>query len=241
MTDTHLFVSDLHLSPDRPATVDRFVRFLRERARAATALYLLGDIFDVWIGDDDHDPPNAEVASALRDLTAAGVACHLMHGNRDFLIGRAFSRATGCRLLRDPTRVLLDDEPTLLMHGDLLCTDDIAYQRFRRRIRNPLVKRLFLLRSLASRRAVATAYRRKSGAATSAKPHEIMDVNADTVRRYLHRYGAVRLVHGHTHRPGDHRIEVDGRTATRLVLAEWHPDGGEVLVHTPNDWHREKV
>jgi UDP-2,3-diacylglucosamine hydrolase len=127
------------------------------------------------------------------------------------------------------------------MHGDLLCTDDVAYQRFRRRIRNPLVRRLFLWRSLAARRKVAADYRRKSGAATAEKTADIMDVNQETVARYLRRYRATRLVHGHTHRPGDHRIRIDDREAVRSVLAEWHPDHGEMLVHGPSGWHRETV
>ena len=236
-----VFVSDLHLSPDRPATVDLFLAFLAGRAREADQLYLLGDIFDAWIGDDDEGTPNTEVKAALAAVTASGVRCHLMHGNRDFLIGRAFCRETGCRLLRDPTLARFADEPTLLMHGDLLCTDDVAYQRFRRRIRNPLVQRLFLWRSLAARRKVAADYRRKSGAATAEKTPDIMDVNQETVARYLHRYGAVRLIHGHTHRPGDHRVRIDGREAVRSVLAEWHPDHGEALIHGHSGWHRETV
>jgi UDP-2,3-diacylglucosamine hydrolase len=235
------FVSDLHLSPDRPATVALFLAYLAGRAREAEHLYLLGDIFDAWIGDDDDSSLNAEVQAALEETTSAGVQCHLMHGNRDFLIGRAFCRKTGCRLLRDPTLVQFAGEPTLLMHGDLLCTDDVAYQRFRRRIRNPLVQRIFLFRSLKSRRAVAASYRRKSGAATAEKPLEIMDVNQGTVERYLRGYGASRLVHGHTHRPADHRLVLDGRLVQRNVLSDWHPDRGQVLVHSPRGWHREPV
>ena len=164
-----------------------------------------------------------------------------MHGNRDFLIGRAFCRDTGCTLLRDPTRIALDDEPVLLMHGDLLCTDDIAYQRFRRRIRNPLVKRLFLWKSLERRRQMAADYRRKSGAATAEKPAEIMDVNQTTVAACLRRFRASRLIHGHTHRPAEHRIALDGRQLHRSVLAQWHEDRGEVLVHAPGAWHREAL
>ncbi|CRI66086.1 UDP-2,3-diacylglucosamine hydrolase [Thiocapsa sp. KS1] len=236
-----LFVSDLHLSPDRPETLSLALSFLAGRAREADRLYLLGDIFDAWIGDDDDSSPNAEVKAALAAVTASGVRCHLMHGNRDFLIGRAFCRETGCRLLRDPTLARFGGESTLLMHGDLLCTDDVAYQRFRRRIRNPLVQRLFLWRSLAARRKVAADYRRKSGAATAEKAPQIMDVNQETVARYLRRYGAVRLIHGHTHRPGDHLIAIDGREAVRSVLAEWHPNQGEMLVHEPSGWHREPV
>lgn len=241
MPDESLFISDLHLSPDRPETVALFLGFLAGRAREAESLYLLGDIFDVWIGDDDNSALNTEVQAALGSVAAAGVQCHLMHGNRDFLIGRAFCRRSGCRLLRDPTLIQVAGEPTLLMHGDLLCTDDIAYQKFRRRIRNPLVKRLFLFRSLRARRAVAARYRLKSGAATAEKSSEIMDVNHDTVEGYLRRFGAARLIHGHTHRAGDHRLAIDGREVERQVLAEWHPDRGEVLVHTPTGWHREPV
>jgi UDP-2,3-diacylglucosamine hydrolase len=236
-----VFVSDLHLSPERPATVDLFLAFLAGRVREADQLYLLGDIFDAWIGDDDDGTPGAEVKAAVAAVTASGVRCYLMHGNRDFLLGRAFCREAGCRLLRDPTLARFAGEPTLLMHGDLLCTDDVAYQRFRRRIRNPLVRRLFLWRSLAARRKVAADYRRKSGAATAEKTPEIMDVNQETVARYLRRYGATRLIHGHTHRPGDHCVQIGDREAVRSVLAEWHPHHGEILVHGPSGWHREAV
>lgn len=236
-----LFISDLHLAPERPATIRLFLSFLGGRARGVQRLYILGDLFDAWVGDDDHTPPYPEIRAALRDLTASGTECALMHGNRDFLIGRAFCRDTGCTLLRDPTRIVLDGEPVLLMHGDLLCTDDIAYQRFRRRIRNPLVKRLFLWKSLERRRRMAADYRRRSGAATAEKPTEIMDVNQTTVAAYLRRFRASRLIHGHTHRPAEHRIALDGRRVHRSVLAQWHEDRGEVLVHAPGTWHREAL
>lgn len=239
--DETLFISDLHLSPQRPETVRLFLDFLGVRARQAGQLYILGDLFDSWIGDDDGTPPYPEIRAALAELTASGTACALMHGNRDFLIGKGFSKETRCSLLRDPTRVVFDGEPTLLMHGDLLCTDDLAYQRFRRRIRNPLVKRLFLWKSLSSRRQVAADYRSKSGTATAAKPAQIMDVNGDTVQDYLRHHQASRLIHGHTHRPAEHPLLVDGKPAHRSVLAEWHPTHGEALVHTPGDWHREAI
>ena len=147
MSET-LFISDLHLAPERRATVALFLGFLRQRAQGAEALYILGDLFDAWIGDDDDTPPYPQIRSALRELTASGTRCLIMHGNRDFLIGRAFARGTGCTLLKDPTLVELTGTPTLLMHGDLLCTDDVPYQKFRRRIRNPVVTRLVMWKSL---------------------------------------------------------------------------------------------
>jgi UDP-2,3-diacylglucosamine hydrolase len=236
-----LLVSDLHLAPERPGTVELFLAFLRGRARSAERLYILGDLFDTWIGDDDDSPPGPAVRAALRELGAAGVACLLMHGNRDFLIGRRFARDTGCTLLRDPTRADLAGAPILLMHGDLLCTDDVPYQRFRRKVRNPLIQRLFLWKPLAARRAMAADYRRKSGAATAAKPEQIMDVNQQAVERAMRRNRVLRLIHGHTHRPADHVFRLDGRDVTRSVLAEWHEDRGEVLVVSADGVHREAV
>jgi UDP-2,3-diacylglucosamine hydrolase len=236
-----LFVSDLHLAPERPATVALFLRFLRTRARGAAALYILGDLFDAWIGDDDDQPPYPEIRAALRELTGSGTRCALMHGNRDFLIGRAFARDTGCTLLKDPTLLDLYGMPTLLMHGDLLCTDDVPYQRFRKRIRNPLVIRLFLWKSLARRRAIAADYRRKSGAATAAKAEEIMDVSQATVEAYMRRHGCRRLIHGHTHRPAEHHFSLGGEEAIRLVLAQWHENRGELLCISESGWQVEAV
>ncbi len=234
-------VSDLHLSPDRPETVRLFLDFLTGRARQAARLYILGDLFDAWIGDDDDTPPYPAVRAALAELTATGTTCALLHGNRDFLLGRAFCRNTGCILLRDPHLTHFDGTRTLLMHGDLLCTDDQDYQRFRRRVRNPLVKTLFRWKSLAARRAVAEGYRRRSGAAKADKTAAIMDANPDTVARYLGRFQATHLIHGHTHRPADHTLAVNGQSARRTVLAEWHPNRGEVLVHQAGVWQREAV
>jgi UDP-2,3-diacylglucosamine hydrolase len=237
----HLFISDLHLAPERPAAVELFLGFLGQRARGADALYLLGDLFDAWVGDDDDTPPYPRIRAALRELTASGTRCHLMHGNRDFLIGRAFARDTRCTLLQDPTLVNLGGEPTLLMHGDLLCTDDVPYQKFRRRIRNPIVTRLALWKSLEKRRSMAAEYRRKSALAMAEKTEDIMDVSQETVEDYMRRFRAARLIHGHTHRPADHAFELDGRSVTRSVLAQWHRDRGEVLVCSDGDWRRETV
>jgi UDP-2,3-diacylglucosamine hydrolase len=236
-----LFISDLHLAPERPATVELFLGFLRGRARGAAVLYILGDLFDAWIGDDDDIEPYPRVRAALRDLTAAGTRCRIMHGNRDFLIGRDFCRDTGCALLADPAQLDLADTRTLLMHGDLLCTDDVPYQKFRRRIRNPVVKRMALWKSLEKRRAMAADYRKKSGEAMAEKNEDIMDVNRGTVEDYMRRFGARRLIHGHTHRPADHEFDLDGGTVVRSVLAEWRQERGEVLAHSGGDWRRETI
>jgi len=236
-----LFVSDLHLSPEQPERVELFIHFLRGRAREATALYILGDLFDAWIGDDDDQLPYPEIRAALRDLTESGTSCGLMHGNRDFLIGSAFARDTGCTLLCDPFLLDLVGTRTLLMHGDLLCTDDLAYQRFRRRIRNPIVKRLFLWKSLPKRRNIAADYRRKSGAATAEKTLDIMDVNQQAVEDYMRRFQTERLIHGHTHRPADHSFQLDGKPVARIVLAEWQNAGAEMLVVSEDGWVRENI
>lgn len=236
-----LFISDLHLAPERPATVAIFLDFLHRRARQAQALYILGDLFDAWIGDDDDEPPYPSIRQALRELTASGTTCAILPGNRDFLLGQRFARETGSVILGDPHPLRLLGTPMVLMHGDLLCTDDRAYQRFRRVIRHPLMKRLFLWKSLAKRRAMASQYRRKSMAAIAAKPLMIMDVNEEAVRTSLRRHGAGVLIHGHTHRPGEHRIDLDGQPALRQVLAEWRPDRGEVLSFSEAGWRRETL
>ncbi len=234
-----LFVADLHLSTDRPALTELFLGFLGRRARNADALYILGDLFDAWIGDDDDG--QREVETALAELTRAGTACRLMVGNRDFLIGRRFARRTGCTLLRDPSRIDLGGEPVLLMHGDLLCTDDVPYQRFRRRVRNPLVQWLFLRQPLSNRRRIAADYRRRSEAATADKQSAIMDVAPATVEATMRRHRVRRLIHGHTHRPADHDLTLDGRPATRHVLADWREGQGEVLVCRDGEFVRESV
>jgi len=234
-----LFISDLHLSPERPGASELFLDFLQRRAASVRCLYILGDLFDAWIGDDDDPLP--AVREGLRALTAAGTACELLRGNRDFLLGRRFARSTGCRIVREPRRIHAGGEAVLLMHGDLLCTDDIPYLRFRRKVRNPLVQRLFLLKPLAERRRIAADYRLGSTHAMAGKTIEIMDAHAHEVQRRMHRAGVRRLIHGHTHRPADHRLVVVGEPAVRHVLADWQEDRGEVLVHDGRAWHREPV
>jgi UDP-2,3-diacylglucosamine hydrolase len=236
-----LFISDLHLAPERPETVEIFLQFLSARAREADALYILGDLFDAWIGDDDDQPPYPDIRQGLKNLIASGTRCAIMHGNRDFLIGKRFLSETGCTLIKDPTSLDLADTRCLLMHGDLLCTGDIPYQRFRRRIRNPITIQLFLWKSLEKRRAIAADYRRKSGLAMAEKTQGIMDVSQQTVEDYMRRFRTTHLIHGHTHRPAEHKFELDGRNVARSVLAQWHGNRGEALVCSDAGWRRESI
>jgi UDP-2,3-diacylglucosamine hydrolase len=224
-----LFISDLHLAAERPAAVALFLQFVGERARQAESLYILGDLFDAWIGDDDDAALAVAVRGALRDLTAAGVSVAFQGGNRDFLIGTRFAAATGVRLLPDHAVVDLYGTPTLLTHGDLLCTDDVDYQQARLMLRNPAFVADFLAKPLPVRAALAAEYRRRSGEATSLKAEDIMDVNADAVAKVMREHGVRRLIHGHTHRPAIHAMELDGGPAERIVLAEWHEDRGQCV------------
>ena len=220
---TQWFISDLHLAADRPATVALFQRFLGDFPRAGDQVFILGDLFDYWIGDDDDAALADEVRRALAAASRGNVQIAIQRGNRDFLMGQRLMHDCGATLLPDCHVTPVAGLPTLLMHGDLLCTDDVDYQKLRRRLRNPVVQWLLMRRSLATRRRIADDYRRRSGEATATKTAEIMDVNDTTVRRYLKRYAVRRLIHGHTHRPAIHQHELDdGSHATRLVLPEWH-------------------
>ncbi|MFP5409562.1 MAG: UDP-2,3-diacylglucosamine diphosphatase [Gammaproteobacteria bacterium] len=223
------FVADLHLTDERPAATGRFFRFLDEDAAGADALYILGDLFEAWTGDDHDEAVAHETARRLRALTDAGTPVHFLHGNRDFLLAARYAARSGMTLLTDPTRIDLYGVPTLLMHGDTLCTDDLAYQRFRRRVRHPLT--LALLRHLprSMRRLLARQARAGSEAAKANKPAEIMDVNEREVARALREAGVARLIHGHTHRPAEHHHGVDGRDCTRWVLPDWYARWGYVV------------
>ncbi|MFO1394931.1 MAG: UDP-2,3-diacylglucosamine diphosphatase [Steroidobacteraceae bacterium] len=220
-----LLISDLHLDPREPEIVRQFVAFLDGEARRADALYVLGDLFEVWIGDDDPDPVGRDVAAALRRLTDAGVPCRIMHGNRDFLLGRRFCEATGATIVPDGAIVELAGERVLLMHGDVLCTDDTSYQRLRRIVRNPIVQWAFGRLSLDRRRALAERMRAGSRMHTGSAAPEIMDVNADAVAEAFRGAGVTTLVHGHTHRPAVHELAVDGKPVRRIVLGDWHAAG----------------
>ncbi|MFO1393501.1 MAG: UDP-2,3-diacylglucosamine diphosphatase [Steroidobacteraceae bacterium] len=222
---TTLFISDLHLDPGEPAIAQQLLRLLDGEARRADALYILGDLFEVWLGDDDPDPAAREVVAALHRLTDAGVPCYVMHGNRDFLIGKRFCRETGAELLDDGTVVDLYGERILLMHGDTLCTDDTSYQRLRRIVRNPVVQWVFRHTSLDRRRALAQKMREGSRMHVGSIAPEIMDVNPVAVADAFRRTGVRTLIHGHTHRPAVHDLVVDGSPVRRIVLGDWHAQG----------------
>lgn len=225
-----LLISDLHLEEQRPDITRAFLHFLQTRARQAEALYILGDFFEVWVGDDGMSPFQHDIARALRELSDAGTRIFLMHGNRDFLIGRAFCRESGCSLLKDPSIVHFNGEPVLLMHGDSLCTLDVGYMKLRRLLRNPLS--LFILRNLplTTRRKLARKLRSESRAQTRMKAREIIDVTPDEVPRIMAEHGVRTLIHGHTHRPAEHALEVNGQSARRIVLGDWDSQGWALQV-----------
>ena len=237
---TTLLISDLHLQPATPELTDGFLRWLADRAPGAEALYILGDFFEAWIGDDlldlgAGDPTGtaelaSRVAAALRTLAEAGTAIYLMHGNRDFLLGERFAEAAGARLLPDPSVVTLGERPVLLMHGDSLCTRDEAYMAFRRQARDPQWQAQVLGMPIAERLQLARQLRDQSGEANSNKAEDIMDVTPDEVVEALRTHGVDTLIHGHTHRPAVHDLEVDGAPAQRLVLGDWQPDQGWEIV-----------
>lgn len=221
-----LFVSDIHLHPSRPATARLFGEFLAGPARDAQALYILGDLFDAWAGDDDlGDPFNAGICAALQAVAAAGTRIAFLPGNRDFLIGEAFAAAAGAALLADETVVDLAGTPTLLLHGDTLCTDDREYQDFRATVRAEQWRRGFLARPLVERKTEIESLRARSEQEKRGKPMALMDTNAAAVAGAFRRHGVSRIIHGHTHRLARHDSEVDGRACRRWVLGDWDGDG----------------
>lgn len=219
---TQLFISDLHLHESRPAVTQAFYRFLREDAVGAEALYILGDFFDSWIGDDNGDPLSIETAAQLKILSNTGTKIFLMHGNRDFLLGEQFAQSAGATLIPDPTVIDLFGEPTLVMHGDTLCTRDTDYLAFRKQVRSPAWQQQALSQPLPVRRVIAAQIREKSASMNSLKAEDIMDVTEEEVIRVMQEAGVKRLIHGHTHRPARHSLTVDGKPAERIVLGDWH-------------------
>lgn len=230
-----LFISDLHLSAQKPLLLERFRALLEGPAREVGALYILGDLFDAWVGDDDPSPFAEEVRQLLRRFTGE-VPAYLQHGNRDFLLGERFAGETGIELLPEEISITIAGEAVLLLHGDQLCSDDLEYQQARKTLRDPAFIREFLSRSIPERLQLAAEYRRLSGEAVSTKAADIMDVNQDAVERTMRKHGVRTLIHGHTHRPAMHEFELDGQPARRIVLPDWRDDQVRYLmIATPRD------
>jgi len=230
-----LLLSDLHL-PNQPSPLrGAFARFLAGPARSAETVYILGDLFEYWIGDDVGQREYGPEFTALRALADSGVKIRFMHGNRDFIVGKRFAAATGVELLPDPLRIELGGIPTLLSHGDIFCTDDLAYQRWRRFSRNPLAQAIYHRLPEAMRLRVAGTAR----AGSENKPSMIMDVNEQAVRQAFVKHGVTRIIHGHTHRPAEHHYDIDGRTCERIVLADWRPQHLEYVISDASGWRRQ--
>jgi UDP-2,3-diacylglucosamine hydrolase len=222
---TTLFISDLHLEADRADIGEQFFAFLEDEASQADALYILGDFFEAWVGDDDPDPYYASVKKALRALVDQGVPVYFMHGNRDFMIGERFAAETGVTILPDPSPAEFYGKSVLLSHGDALCTDDTEYQQVRTMTRNPEWQAMMLEKPLEERLAIAAHAREQSNARNAGLPEEIMDVNEDAVASLIEQHGVDILLHGHTHRPAIHEVAAGDRYALRIVLGDWYEQG----------------
>jgi len=222
---TTLFIADLHLHPSRPTVTNCFIRFLEKSAASTDALYILGDLFEVWVGDDDPDPHHRRVIAALSKFAEAGPQCFFARGNRDVIIGRRFCTETGFHLLDETTVIDLYGTPVLVSHGDELCTDDHTYQRFRRQARSPTWRALFLSLPLSVRRYAAKHLRRRSQADTALKPEDITDVSPQAVEDAFIEHRVTTMIHGHTHRPAVHELEIFSKPKTRIVLGDWYEQG----------------
>jgi len=228
-----LFIADLHLQTEEPAITAGFLCFLQGEARHADALYILGDLFEAWIGDDDPNPLHREIAIAIKALVDSGVPCFFVHGNRDFLLGKRYARDCGMTLLAEETVLDLYGRNILIMHGDTLCTDDTGYLAFRAKVHNPWIQTLFLALPLFIRSRIAAKMRAGSKAANSSKSMTIMDVNPQAVASVMAKHQVQWLIHGHTHRPYMHDLTVNDKPAHRVVLGAWHTEGSMIKV-TPD-------
>jgi UDP-2,3-diacylglucosamine hydrolase len=235
-----LFISDMHLDARHPEITRQFLHFLDTEALQADALYILGDLFELWIGDDDPDPEKRRIIAALRAFTDKGIPCFVMQGNRDFLYGEQFARDSGCQLLEDPVIVHLYGERVLVTHGDALCTDDRSYQNLRAMVRDPGWQRMFLKLRPEQRLTLAEAARAGSKKHIAKAAMTIMDVNNETVAAAMKAAGVTTLLHGHTHRPAVHRFTLEGKPATRIVLGDWY-DQGSVLRWDANGFKLEEL
>ncbi|MGO0675987.1 UDP-2,3-diacylglucosamine diphosphatase [Citrobacter werkmanii] len=229
-----LFIADLHLCTEEPAITAGFLRFLAGDARQVDALYILGDLFEAWIGDDDPNPLHHQIAAAIKSLVDSDIPCFFIHGNRDFLLGKRFARESGMTLLPEEKMLDLYGRKVLIMHGDTLCTDDAGYQAFRAKVHQSWLQKLFLALPLFIRQRIAAKMRANSKAANSSKSLEIMDVNQQAVIAEMEKHQVQWLIHGHTHRPAVHELTANGQPAFRVVLGAWHSEGSMIKV-TPDD------
>jgi UDP-2,3-diacylglucosamine hydrolase len=228
-----LFISDLHLEFTQPKTTELFLQFLEKRVPAADALYILGDFFEMWVGDDDKSAFNESIKEALRTITRSGLPVYFMRGNRDFLIGEDFAKSTGCRLLPDPSVIQLYGHRIVLTHGDILCTQDTSHLRFRKWVHNPSYHTYFFQLPLFVRKYIAKKIRGSTKKSIKKKDYSIMDVTPEAVTQMMSEHQVKQLIHGHTHRPHIHTINLNGEPATRIVLGAWH-DNASALVYYSN-------
>jgi UDP-2,3-diacylglucosamine hydrolase len=226
-----LFISDLHLEESRPEMTEIFIKFLKNQASIANALYILGDFFEFWVGDDDSSVFADSIRKNLAVATRQGLPIYILHGNRDFLLKKKFFRETGCQLLSEETVIDLYGVPTLLVHGDTLCIEDIAYLKARKYVRNWLVQTLFLLKSFKKRQAIVAGFRSASKTHTATAPDNIMDVTKAEVERIMLKHRVQHLIHGHTHRQAQHQFQLNNQPATRTVLGAWHEHGNVLVCH----------
>jgi len=227
-----LFISDLHLSAERPAIIELFNRFIKERAIDAQALYILGDFFEYWLGDDDPAENFESIFESFKLLHQNNVPVFFMHGNRDFLVQQEFADRTHCQLISDPENILIDHTQITLMHGDSLCTDDTEYQQFKRKVRHSEWINSFLQKPLEERKQIVETLRRASQSETAMKQESIMDVNKQAVLDAFKQYNSRWIIHGHTHRPKIHHYNENGHTLTRIVLGDWHDHGSVLSIKT---------
>lgn len=221
----HLFISDLHLAPERPEIIQLFIDFLNKQATQAESLYILGDLVEYWLGDDDRAEGLSSVFDCMKQHADNGLKIYLMHGNRDFLIGEQLAQRAGCTLIHEPYIATFNNTNVLLMHGDILCTDDVRYQELRNMLRNPAWQKDFLNKPLAEREEMARALRKQSKQETQNKSDDIMDVNATAVNQAFIDHNVSLIIHGHTHRPSIHQLEVAGKQVKRVVLGDWYCNG----------------
>ncbi|CAM4375517.1 MAG: UDP-2,3-diacylglucosamine hydrolase [Legionellaceae bacterium] len=230
-----LFISDLHLNPFQPEITELFLQFLKNQALAADALYILGDLFETWIGDDENSPFNQTIKQELRQLSATGTHIYILPGNRDFLLGKRFMEETGCHYLSDPSLINLYGVSTLLLHGDLLCTDDIPYLKFRKWVRKPWIQSLFLKLRLSIREKLANKIRKKSKKYLHTVTPSIVDVTKEGIIHYIEQYSVTQLIHGHTHNPGVHFFKYKNDLITRYTLSDWDEKGNVLICYSTGE------